>query len=162
MLNNTGLDIFISVCLKYVNLNAVRYEMEEDSLMLVFACNGILSLDDQNQFIEYIEGSLYLFHKLGNIKSDNHKFVFREVQDITLIRIMMDLHLTSAQEIDLIIQLTQEYFNDKMMLDNEKLDVESDFTRQVKNNLLKKVSQESRPLSFVAYRQQGRVVVFHQ
>ena len=70
--------------------------------------------------------------------------------------------MTSAQEIDLIIQLTQEYFNDKMMLDNEKLDVESDFTRQVKNNLLRKLSQESRPLSFVAYRQQGRVVVFHQ
>ncbi|MDD3853234.1 MAG: hypothetical protein PHD40_06220 [Syntrophomonadaceae bacterium] len=160
MLNNSGLDIFISVSLKYVNLNAVRYEMEEDSLMLEFACNGSLALDAQNQFIEHINNALYLYHKLGNTKADNHKFVFQEVQDITLIRIMMNLHLTSAQEIDLIIQLTQEYFNDKMVLDNEKLDVGLDFTRQVKNNLLRLI-KESRPLSFVAYRQQGRVLVFH-
>jgi hypothetical protein len=162
MLNNAGLDIFISVSLRYLNLNAVRYAMEEENLMLEFAYNGNLSASDQNEFIEHINRSLYLYHNFSNTSSDNHEFMFQTVQNITLIRIITNLNLTSAQEIDLIVQLTQEYFNDNIMLDNEELDVGLDFTRQIKTNLLKRLDQEARPLSFVAYHQQGRVLVFHQ
>lgn len=163
MTNNSGLDIFITISLKYPELNRVKYQVDKDQIILEVALKENVVNHKRNTFIEKIDAHLSLLHKLSHKKPILLELDFKEVSGITFLRFYRDTKSLTEEEIELFFLLLMEDFSDLIIKDSESIVTGDFFKNKVKRNLLRKmVSESSSVTNFFAYREAGRVFVFNK
>lgn len=163
MTEEAGLDIFISVSLRYPELNAVKYEAEQDRIILEIAHKGSIIQCQQEHFVTKAKDCLSLFHKLSERKPVLVDFDFIEKSNVTFIRFYRDVVSLSEEEINLFMNLLKDEFTDILHEESICIVTEESFKLQVKNNLLRKIQKDDMHTSnFFSCRDNGRVLVFNE
>lgn len=161
MANNTGLDIFISVSLKYPELNAIKYQANRELIIFEIALKGKIAFQQKKLFEQKTKACLKLFYKMKNKQPVSLDWRFRENSEITLLRFYRDVNSLSEEEIELLVFLLREHFADLLLRDKNSIIAEDSLKRQLKKNLLRKVGNEN-CTDFFAYREEGRVFVYNK
>ena len=165
MQENAGLDIFISVLLRYPEFNAVKYNAAKGEIKIEVALQGEIEADKQEAFIAEAQKCVALFHKLSSLETGKIKATFKEYSqsDLTFLSYHRDVESLSEEEVELFAGLLQKSFNELIIRDSGKIIAEDGFKEQIKENLLYKINSEKTSTSnFLAYRDHGRVLVFNK
>lgn len=164
MYQEAGLEIFIHTTLKYVQLNAVRYETELGQLTLEIALGARLTEERENAFRKRLQPALSLFFGLKKRKVAYLNVQFKEHDTgITFLRYTRDINTVCEAEIELFMGLVDAEFGSMLLNDNALVMVEDDFKVQVKKRLMRKIRQSKRDSSsLLAYHEDGRVLVFNK
>lgn len=164
MYQESGLDIFINTSIKYVQLNAVRYETELEQLTLEIALGEKVAPERRRDFRKRLQPALALFFKLKREKAAYIEVEFKEYTNgITLLRYKRDINSVSEQEIGIFMGLMESEFGGILLKENALIPVEDDFKLQVKKSLMRKLKQSNNQTSsLLAYHEDGRVLVFNK
>jgi hypothetical protein len=160
MTNDSGLDIFITISLKYPELNAVKYQVDKDQIILEVALNGKTINQKIKSFTKKTVSHLSLFHKLANKKPTLLELDFKEVSGITFLRFLRDIKSLTEEEIELFFHLLMDDFSNSIIRDNQSIDNREIFKKKVK--LIKVIRENSSMTRFFAYRKEGKVFVFNK
>jgi hypothetical protein len=161
MTNNTGLDIFISASLKYPELNTIKYQANRELIIFEIALKGKITAQQKSIFERKITDCLNLFYKMKNLQAVSLEWRFKDSSEITLLRFYRDVNSLSEEEIELLVLLLREHFDDLLVRDNNSIIAEDSLKRQLKKNLLKKVGNKN-ATNFFAYREEGKVFVYNK
>ncbi|NLO22649.1 MAG: hypothetical protein GX119_11765 [Syntrophomonadaceae bacterium] len=165
MQDNAGLDIFISVLLRYPQFNAVKYDAAKGKIKIEVALQGEIEKDKQDGFITEAKKCVALYHKLSSLETGIIKIIFKEYSqsDLTFLSYHRDVQSLSEEEVELFAGLLQKSFHEFIIRDSGKIIAEDGFKEQVKENLLYKINRSKTSTNkFLAYRDHGRVLVFNK
>ncbi len=165
MENNAGLDIFISVLLRYPEFNAVKYDAANGEIRIEVALQGEIKKESQDSFISETMKCVGLFHILSGIKTSIIKTRFEEYgkSNLTFLRYNRDVESLTEGEVEVFAGLLQKSFNEFIIRDSGKIITEDVLKNRIKKNLLYKINREKTSSSnFLAYRDHGRVLVFNK
>ena len=161
MTNDSGLDFFLTISLKYPELNAVKYLVDKHQIILEVALQGNVG-NRQDEFIIRTEEHLSLLHKLSNKQPIVFELSFKDVSGITFLRFCRDISSVTEEEIELFLFLLMEDFAGTIIKDLENVACKNTFNTKTKRNLLKKITIDKSVTNFFAYREQGKVFVFNK
>ncbi len=165
MENNAGLDIFISVLLRYPEFNAVKYDAANGEIKIEVALQGEIERKSQDSFVTETMKCVGLFHKLSGIETSIIKIRFEEYSksNLTFLRYNRDVESLTEGEVEVFAGLLQKRFNEFIIKDSGKIITEDVLKNRIKENLLYKINREKTSTSnFLAYREHGRVLVFNK
>ena len=162
MNSGNGLDLFISISLTYPELNAVRYDADHNIIGLEVAVQGEISAEEENSFLHCINRSLELYHCRQIISAAVAKVYVRSLKEISLLHFERDMGTMSEGEMELVINLIQDSFPNRIIFDRGESITEEPFKHRVKQNLLRSISKNEDKHHFLAFRKKGRVLVFQK
>lgn len=162
---DAGLDIFISVLLRYPEFNAVKYDAANEEIKVEVALQGGIKQETQDKFRSELDQCIILFGKLSKSKTSYINISFEEYRQskLTILRYKREVESLTEGEVEIFASLLQKHFNKSIISDSGKIITEDGFKKKVKANLLHKINREKTGVSnFLAYRDQGRVLVFNK
>ncbi len=165
MEDNAGLDIFISVLLRYPEFNAVKYDAANGEIKIEVALQGGIENESQHRFIAESMECVGLFHKLSGIQTSIIKIRFEEYEksNLTFLRYNRDVESLTEGEVEVFAGLLQKCFDEFIIRDSGKIITEDICKKRIKENLLYKINRgKTSTNNFLAYRDHGRVLVFNK
>lgn len=162
MNSDWGLDIFISISLKYPELNAVKYQADQEIMFLELALNQNIDKAHKQAFIKKAEDCLLIFHRLSASSPSLLNLSFEENGGVNFLRVYRDIKTLEEQEIELLLFMVREEFKDLLFQADERIIVEDSVKKRLKKDLLNRINTGNvGATNFLAYRQEGRVLVFN-
>lgn len=162
MNSGNGLDLFISISLSYPELNAVRYETNQCIIGLEIALQGGILPAEEQMFTAYASQCLNIYYRLQKIKPVVSKVYFKTLGEITLLNFERDIKSMSEGEIELILNLAKDYFPNRIIYDLGESIAEEPLKNKLKQRLLRRMSQDEDKHHFLAFRKQGKVLVYQK
>lgn len=162
MNSGNGLDLFISISLQYPELNSVRYDADHNIIGLEIALQGELAAQQEQLYVDHIHKCLEMYHKRRSIKTSVVKLYLQRLGDITLLHLERDMSTMSEGEMELALNVILDCFPDRVIYDRGDSITEEPFKNRVKQNLLRRISKDENKNLFLAFRKQGRVLVFQK
>ena len=157
-----GLDLLISISLKHPELNAVRYDADHSIIGLEIALLGEITEENERLFIEHIYKCLELYHQGIKVNTSVLKVYFQRLKEITLLHLQRDMGTMSEGEMELALNVILDCFPGQIIYDRGDSITEEPFRNKVKQNLLRRISKDDSKNHFLAFRKQGRVLVFQK
>ncbi|MDD2619104.1 MAG: hypothetical protein PHC92_00320 [Syntrophomonadaceae bacterium] len=162
MSNDKGLDIFISVSLKYPELNAVKYQADEEKIYFELALIQNIDKNVKEIFLNKLKNCLIMYHKITSTQPSLLDLSFHENGGVNFLRVQRDIKTICEEEIELLLLMVSEEFNNYMLQDNSRIVIQDSLKKRLKKNLLKKINTGNAGANnFLAYRQEGKVMVFN-
>jgi hypothetical protein len=162
MNSGNGLDLFISISLTYPELNAVRYDADHNIISLEVAVQGEISAEEEKSFLHCINQSLDLYHRRKILSAEVSKVYVRRLDEICLLHFERDMGTMSEGEMELVINLIQDNYPNRIIFDRGESITEEPFKHRVKQNLLRSISKNEDKHHYLAFRKKGRVLVFQK
>ncbi|MBC7342802.1 MAG: hypothetical protein H5U02_10235 [Clostridia bacterium] len=160
-----GAGLLISILLSYPEVAAVNYNPQAQVIKLTFVLKRQLTSFEENQIKASIEKHLDVFAFLNssqlvpNIASVN---AISE-QGISLFQIVRDVNSLSPEEISLIIGVVRRQCQDMLLLENPTSHIEGDLVKEeLIASMLEMIGKEERQKKLVAFRHEGKVMVYDQ
>lgn len=162
MNNDCGLDIFISISLKYPELNSVKYQADQEIIFLELALKQNIDKSHKESFIRKLEDCLLIFHRLSSTWPSLLELSFQEKGGVNFLRVYRDIKTLCEEEIELLLLMVRDEYEDLLFQDDSRIIVGDSVKKRLKKNLLEKINTgNAGATNFLAYRQEGRVLVFN-
>lgn len=162
---DAGLDIFISVLLRYPEFNAVKYDAAKEEIKIEVALQEEIEQENQDSFNFELDQCMKIYGGLSGKEINYISISFEKYHqsNITILRYKRDVETLTEGEVEIFASLLQKHFNESIISDSGKIITEDGFKKKVKANLLHKINREKATgNNFLAYRDHGRVLVFNK
>lgn len=160
---STGL--LISILLSYPEVAAVNYNPETKVIKLTFVLKRQLTDVEEKQITANIDKHLSIFTFLNNAQPTQQVVSVQAMaeQGISLFQIVRDVNSLSQEEIALIIGVVRGQCKDMLLLENQSSHIEEDLVKEnLIASMLERVAEEEQQTRVVAFRHEGRVMVYNQ
>jgi hypothetical protein len=161
LMNETGLEIFLNVSVNFPEINIVKYECNNDLLIIEVVLTREIDSARQENFINKTRQHIGLLHNLNQSHPDTLRIRFKSVGGLTFVRLYRDAKTLGEKEINLFMSLLGEEFYD-CLLDEGTSAARPSFCRQVEKDLLKKLGTGSHTAYLFAYREHGKLCMFNR
>jgi hypothetical protein len=164
MAEKSGLDMSISVFVRFRELNCVKYEATEGRFKIEVALRGLADNKVLNEFVDKIYSSLNLYHNFLHVKPILLDVEYTTQAGITLIKFYRDINSLSEGEVELFVSMLRESFSPLLIIDETNdLDSEEKYAREIKRNLLHNPKLgDANSKNFFGYRDHGTMFVFNK
>jgi len=156
--------LLVSILVRYPELGTINYDPEQHCLRFTFLLTRLLPDGEFRSWREKLEASLeayWYLEKRSPMAFDIQQSTFGK---ITVLEITRDVGTLTQEEISLVIDLLREEFGALLMTDGNDTVMEEDLMLQEEliGQMLEdfKVTRQERKL--IAFREEGRVLVFNQ
>lgn len=157
-----GLDLFISISLTYPELNSVRYEAHHDLIVWEIALQGSIGQQEQERFQDCSQRCMETYHRIRGSQPVHSTVDIKIWNEITLLRFERDIATMSEDELELLLRLVKTLFPHRILGEIGESITEEPYKLQVKQNLLRRISQDRHKPHFLAFREQGKVLVYQK
>jgi hypothetical protein len=161
--DDLGLDAIITAFLNYSEFSSINYEAFRDTIKIEIALRGDIGEEKKAHMLSRTCQSLQLFYKIAHIEPKLIKMDVVEKEGITILRWHRDIKSLREQELELLVLLLRQEFNDNLVKDEHDFLMAQSVRTRVKNSLLKKIKKHGQISNNIfAYRDEGRVFVFNK
>ncbi|MGS0764674.1 hypothetical protein [Syntrophomonas curvata] len=160
-MNETGLEIFLNVSVNFPEINIVKYEYNNDLLIIEVVLTREIDSTQKESFISKAQQHINALHTLNRSKPETLSIRFKSVGGLTFLRLYRDAQTLGGKEINLFMTLLGEEFYD-CLLDEGNSTARPSFRRQVEKDLLKKLGASSNTDYLFAYRDHGKLCMFNR
>jgi hypothetical protein len=158
-----GISLMVSILVRYPEISALYFDPKSHTLKFTFLVMGSMSSDRKADFQHILNLSLDVFHRIDGNKKHKTNIRFEDFDDVTRIEIIRNTETLSQEEISMIIQLVESNFPDKLVVDRNETMMEEDLLLQeeIIDTMLLDLKTHTQERNFIAYREDGRVMVFN-
>lgn len=154
--------LLISMLVRYPEISSICCEPDSKEIKFTFLLNG--NENNINEFSTIIDKcltTLYYLEKGQVVNPFNIKHI--TCGRLTVLDICRKMDNLSAQEVNLIISLTQDYFRDSLVVEVEELTKEDQlFQEDLIGTMLDNLDHEMINQKLFAFREEGKVMVFNK
>lgn len=160
MKSKSALDMVISISLDYPEINVVKYNAEQNVIIMEIALSEEITEKIIQSFFIRVRQSIIAYKQMEGIQADIIDLQYNIYSGITFVRIFRDVRTLTKDEVGLIMRLFTEEFNSIVCKDEISGFKLESLRRQVKNDILMEVIKSSnKAYNFKAYRDRGRIFI---
>jgi len=158
-----SISLLISILVRYPEVASINYEPNSHVLRFTFMCTK--EIPEWDNFSSETISCLEAFNFFENRKAKVIGLSHSKCDRLIMIEIQRDVNTLTAGEIALIISLMRNYFPQELFSDdNDYLLLEEDLLVQEELicNMLEIIKDEAPNQKIIAFREDGRVLVFNK
>lgn len=160
--NSMSLIAFLLV--RYPEIGSVRFDPDQKMFQFSFVLTKAI---DETEFADF---SNQLTLSLGSISQLQGREIglvdmnFTDYQDLTFLEITRDIDSLTQEEIALIIGVVRQFFEDRLLLDQEEAVQEEDeiLQEEMIEHMLEDLKDSRQEKKLIGFREEGRVLVFNR
>ncbi|MEW6625014.1 MAG: hypothetical protein AB1420_18175 [Bacillota bacterium] len=154
--------LLISMLVRYPEISSIYYDPAKKEIKLCFLLNN--NKKNVNNFVELLNKCIKTYNYLEGGQDNNLVSInYSSMGKITLIDIHSTLDFFSLQELNLIINLVRDYFQESLNVEMEELTREDQlFQEDLIGTILNNLRQEKTNQKLIAFREEGKVMVFNK
>lgn len=160
-----GANLIISMLVRYPEIGTINFEPEGNLLKLTFMIAGIPSSNDFESKKRFIINSILAYHLLEGITNSRVDIELSSYEQVAMLTIIRDVRTMSRGEINLMIKLLRDRFNERLVTDHNDALLEEDllFQEEVIENMLENMRKQYNDQHIlIGIREDGRVFVFNK
>ncbi len=154
--------LLISMLVRYPEISSIYYEPIKKEIKFTFMLNN--NKEDINSYCQMMNKCVNTFYYLETGQALNPVNIkYNVLGNITLIDIHRNIKHLSSNELNLLITLTQDYFQESIVVEMEELTKEDQVLQEdMIGNILENVKKEEITQRLIAFREEGRVLVYNK
>ena len=159
-----GISLLISILVRYPEIGTINFNPRNHTLKFIFLITEVLPDPEFAKFKAKVILSLETLCYLENRPAATVNLAKSVFEGITQIEVIRDVTSLTREEISLIIQLFRQEFPRNLVSDQNDNLLEEDLQVQEEliENMLEDLRVASNDKNFIAFREEGRVLVFNK
>lgn len=159
-----GVNLLISILVRYPEVGAIDYNPETQSLKLTFMLSGTPTDSEFGSAKRIICDSMAAYHLLEGYENTLADISMSICEQVTMLKIVRDVKTLSKGEITLIITLLRDGFKNKLITDQNDSMLEEDLLIQEEliEDMLENLKKDHAGHKLIGIREDGRVLVFNK
>lgn len=157
-------NLLITILVRYPAIGTVQLDQKHDQLKFKFMLKSLLEEEVFSQFVCFMQKYLDGLNYIENKKPSELKIQKSHFEDITIIEVSRDVDTLTQNEIALIMELIYQKFQEQLITDSNQSSVfieeELIFQDEVIKHSLETIKKHKEEKKFIAFRENGRVLVF--
>ncbi len=158
-----NLEAFIATSLDCAELNALKYNSQNGTIVLEFVLQGELEPDALRRLETKIEKGLGLLHRNCSKQIPAVKASCAVMAGLTFLRLSTGTDILEPGDLELLVGILQVEFSERLYCDEYGLNHSPAWPGQVKRNIQEQLDQaRNRGGRIFASRERGRIRLFNQ
>lgn len=159
-----GVNLLISILVRYPEVGAIDYNPENQSLKLTFMLSGIPSDAELSATKKGIYDSIAAYHMLEGYDNTFADISMNVCDQVAMLKMIRDVKTLSKGEIALIITLLRDGFKNRLITDQNDSMQEEDLLVQEEliEDMLENLKKAQAGHKLIGIREDGRVLVFNK
>jgi hypothetical protein len=159
-----GVNLLISILVRYPEIATVSFRKQNDSLEFTFMVSGLLPALEYDVSRKMLLDSIAAYHLLTNQAAEISEVELSSCEQVTMLTINRDVHTLSKGEITLLIALLRDKFMERLVIDSNDSLLEEDLLIQEEliADMLENIKNERTEHNLIGIREDGRVLVFNK
>ncbi|MFZ5639355.1 MAG: hypothetical protein ACOY4Q_01505 [Bacillota bacterium] len=159
-----SIGLLISILVRYPEVGTINFDPKQQDLKFTFIFSRVLDEKElanfKSELVQVIETYNYLEGKEISIADVNHQFC----DNFTMLEVRRDVNTLTQDEIALIIDLVDRCFKQNLVADQNEYMMEEDLIMQEEliEHMLENLKSASPERNLIAFREEGRVLVFNK
>lgn len=159
-----SIGLLISILVRYPEVGTINYDPVNQELKFTFIFSRVLNQNEMVSFkkkvIDSIETYNHLEGKVPTIVGVNHHLC----DSFTMLEVTRDVGTLTQEEISLVIELVHTSFKNNLVTENNDYLMEEDLLMQEEliEHMLENIKTCSPDKNLIAFREEGRVLVFNK
>ncbi len=160
--NSVGL--LISILVRYPELASLNFDPKEQSLKFTFLATKLLSEEEFRKLRDLTEASLDAYWNLGRRKPSDFSFTISSFAGVSVLEMTRDVASLSQEELALVIGLMKDTLGDRLVVDHNDGSPDEDLSMQEEliQEMLEDIKEDKLEKNLIAFREEGRVLVFNK
>ncbi len=162
--NSKGVGLLISVLVRYPELSTVNFDPHGRVLKFTFILTKPAEPERFDRLRDRVRLSVEAYGDFKNRKPSLIEVARTDFEDITVLEIRRDVETLTQEEISLVIDIVREEFGNLLAADRNDALMEEDLLVQeeIIEEMLQDVRDCRQDKNIIAFREEGRVVVFNK
>jgi hypothetical protein len=156
--------LFVSILVRYPEIASVTYRRDSHSLKLTVLVKSRLADEHIPDLAALLEKSIRAYAGLVKRQVRLFGLEVKVRQGVSVVELRRDVDSLTQNEISMALTLTRQFFGDKLVVDSipsvegEELAVQEELIEEMLDDLRDSTHQQN----LIAFREEGRVLVFNQ
>lgn len=159
-----SIGLLISILVRYPEVGSTNYDPETRKLTLTFTIAKLLENKHLHDFKHKFISCLETFHFLENRNPYIINLEHTEYDKLTMLEVQRDVETITHNEISLIISIMQQDFVNALVTDDNEnlLEEELELQEEMIGHMLENIKGTTIGKKLIAFREEGRVLVFNK
>ncbi|MEW6723643.1 MAG: hypothetical protein AB1331_01805 [Bacillota bacterium] len=162
--NNNSVGLLISLLVRYPEVATINFDPRARTLRLTFLTRPGLSEDQWHQVLKRLQQSVEVYARLERQRVQRAWFDVDSFGELVTLVVERDVETLSRGEISLLVELLRDLLGEELMVDEVGATGDDDMYMQEQyiDQLLDDLRESRQEKCLVAFREEGRVVVFNR
>lgn len=156
--------LLISILVRYPEIGTINFDPQSHELKLTFIVAGTFNELEINSFTKQLTDSVKVYHQLEKIKAKKLAIEWQTSDNYTIVDMKRDVDSLYRKELSFIMELFSIHFNQTLIAEVNDDIWEEDIVVQDEliGNMLENMKNVMPDKKLIAYREEGKVLVFNK
>jgi hypothetical protein len=156
--------LLISILVRYPQVAAINFDPWKQLLKFNFICSRLLNDNELESFKKYLMNCIQSFNYLERKDAVLIEITHQVFEDLTLIEIKRDVKTLVQEEIALVVEIFNQFWEGVLVSDINESIIEEDLILQeeIIEHMLESVRGSTEDKRLYAFREEGKVLVFNK
>lgn len=156
--------LLISILVRYPEVGTINYDPIRQQIKFTFILSGVLDGTKLDNFKKVMLNSIDSYNHLEHRYTAMAEINYIINEQFTMCEIIRDVDTLSQEEISMVIELVQGSFKQVLVLEKNDYLLEEDLLMQEEmiEHMLENIKASSPEKNLIAFREEGRVLVFNK
>lgn len=162
--NSPSVGLLISVLVRYPEIASVHYDHKDQSLRFSLLLAQPLEKDDASSLRSRIDSSLEAYFHLEHRRPVINELSLRTYEDITVVELKRDVASITQEEISMVTEIVKDSFSGELVVERGDSFGDDDpaLQEEMIEEMLDDLRQSKQQRNLVAFREEGRVLVYNK
>ncbi len=158
------ISLLVSILIRYPQISSLNYDPHGEMIRFGFLISEEISTERVLGFNQLLKSSLEAFHHLDGSEDFHVEVNVQSVDKITSMEISLYISTLSRDEISLLVLLLQDAFANHLVMDihDPTIEEEMQLQEEIIDSMLMDLQSGTHDRNFIAFREEGRVMVFNK
>ena len=158
------ISLLVSILIRYPQISSLHYDPHQEMIQFGFLVSEEISKERILDFEKILNSSLEAFHHLDCNDDVLLEIAVQHMENVTSIEISRNVNTLTRDEISLLVMLLQDAFTHHLVMDihDPTMDEEQQLQEEIIDSMLMDLQAGAHDRNFIAYREEGRVMVFNK
>lgn len=159
-----SVSLLISILVRYPQVGSINFDPDKQALKFNFIFAQEFEENDLQKFKTDFINSLETYNLLEGKKPREILLTYQRGENLTILEVERDVDTLSHEEISLIIALVEETFLQTLVTEKNEYFLEEDLQMQEEmiGHMLENLKGNMQGKRLIAFREEGRVLVFNK
>lgn len=159
-----SIGLLISILVRYPEVGTINFDPVSQEIKFTFIFSKAIDDDEYASFEKNIKLSIDTYNQLESRITKVIKIEHKVYDDFTMLEINRDVTSISHEEISLIIELVESKFKNNLVVEKNDYFLEEDLIMQEEliEHMLENLKSSKQEKNLIAFREEGRVLVFNK
>ncbi|NPV72209.1 MAG: hypothetical protein HPY89_00140 [Pelotomaculum sp.] len=156
--------LLISILVRYPEVAMVNFDPDNQLLKFTFMYSRVLEDNEINKIKEELLNSIEVYNLLEGKKTRLVSVGHQIYENLTMIEVQRDVDTLAQEEITLIVEFFNQQVNSCLVTEDSEHFIEEDLLVQeeIIDHMLESIKSTAQDKYLLAFREEGRVLVFNK